>query len=313
MGLALDRANPFFTAMSLEISKMLTTPGAVGFVSYGKKEVFLFQSDPYFEIGSLTKLLTADLISNELNNKTMSLTNTLGDFFPLPSGNKYPTIVELLTHSAGYQKDYFEWKSILRCWLKIDKSISYPYRIMLSRLKKTIPKDSEKKYIYSNFGYAVLGLILEKIYNKPYYKILDEYLSSLQLYNTGVNICKSANYWVWKTNNSFIASGGVTSTINDMLSFTKYMLDKTSEYSSINLLRYFSLEDEVQPDDVGTGMSWKMRKDRTLYHTGCTENFKSYISLQKEKRKGVVVLLKDSSDDWNKAIKIARNIEKILY
>ena len=313
MGLALDRANPFITAMCLEISNILKTPGAVGFVSDDKKEEFLFQSGPYFEIGSLTKLLTADLISNELNKQTILLTDTLDDFFSLPSGNKYPTIVDLLTHSAGYQKDYFEWKSILRCWLKIDKSISYPYRIMLSRLKKTIPKDSEKKYNYSNFGYAVLGLILEKIYNKPYYKILDEYLGNLRLYNTGVNIDRSANYWVWKTNNSFIASGGVTSTINDMLSFTKYMLEKTSEYSPINLLRYFRLEDEIQPDDIGIGMSWKMRKDRILYHTGCTENFKSYISIQKEKRRGVVVLLKDSSEDRNKAKAIGKSIEELLY
>ena len=295
--------------MTSQFVGLLKCPGAVGYVVKGVKNYYSFGSNNLFEIGSLTKLLTADMVSDELCMQTLSLKNTVDDFFPMPQKRNYPTIVELLTHSSGYQKDYFEWKSILRYFLGIDESISYTKKIMLSRLKKTITAESDKHYRYSNFGYAVLGMILEIIHKLPFHLILKDYLCKIGMKNTGLNLVDSEEYWAWNVNNTFVASGGVTSNISDMLHFLDYLLHKNTQYTPIKVLRYFDNKDEVEECDIGIGMSWKMRQDLTFYHTGCTENFNSYISVNKEKNSGVVVLLKESGDNLNEAKKIGHEIE----
>ena len=303
---------PLFPTMTSRFADLLKSPGAIGYIVRGDQNCYNFRSNDLFEIGSLTKLLTADMVSNELYMQTLSLNNTVGDFFPVPKNKDYPTIVELLTHSSGYQKDYFEWKSVLHYYLGIDNSITYPKKVMITRLKKTIPAETDKHYRYSNFGYAVLGMILEKIRKRPYHLILKDYLCKLGMKNTGVNTIESEDYWVWDLKNTFIASGGVTSNIKDLLHFLDYLLCKNTEYTPIKILRYFDSKDEVEEDDIGIGMSWKIRQDLTFYHTGCTENYNSYISVNKEKCRGVVVLLKESGNNLNTAKIIGHEIERFL-
>ena len=298
--------------MTSRFADFLKSPGTIGYIVRGDQNSYNFRCDDLFEIGSLTKLLTADMVSNELYMQTISLNNTVGDFFPVPKNKEYPTIVELLTHSSGYQKDYFEWRSVFHYYLGIDNSITYPKKVMISRLRKTIPDETDKHYRYSNFGYAVLGMILEKIQKRPYHLILKDYLCKLGMNNTGVNMVESEDYWTWDLNDTFIASGGVTSNIGDMLHFLDYLLCKKTEYTPIKILRYFDTEDDVEEDDIGIGMSWKIRQDFTFYHTGCTENFNSYISVNKEKRRGVVVLLKESGNNLNAAKTIGYEIERFL-
>ena len=60
------------------------------------------QADSLFDIGSISKTFTAQVILKLVSEKKLSLSDSVDAFLPLPKGD-YPTIEMLLTHTAGYK------------------------------------------------------------------------------------------------------------------------------------------------------------------------------------------------------------------
>ena len=104
--------------------------------------------------------------------------------------------------------------------------------------------------------------------------------------HTRINTSYSGRLWDWNEKDCFISAGGITSTISDMVKFSQHLLLNTSEFCSYNILRPLN-----NASDIGVGMSWRIKDDNTAYHTGCTANFNSYISINKFYQKAIVVLL----------------------
>jgi CubicO group peptidase (beta-lactamase class C family) len=283
--------------------------GVAGIVQDGNVQVFSNEvSDEcfdLFEIGSLTKTFTAALVQQEIDNSEISLNDRIDCFFNLPKIRIYPTIGELLTHHAGYKKDYFEIIPIVRCILGLDKSIVFPRWTIMKRIFLTGP--GKKQYCYSNFGYAVLGLVLENIHSQSYPVILNEYLAKNGLLNTGINISDAPGFWRWSKRDAFTAAGGITSCLNDMLRYVKILMEDKSPNSELLLLK--KTLDVSEENCVGLGMSWKIRSDSTAFHTGCTGRFNSYVSINTTTRTGIIVLLNSPYDKVFSAKDIGNSIE----
>ena len=75
----------------------------IGFYKGGKCYVFGSEEDNHFfyDIGSITKTITAHLILKLHDSQILDIHKTIDSYLPLKSG-KYPTIYQLLTHTAGY-------------------------------------------------------------------------------------------------------------------------------------------------------------------------------------------------------------------
>ena len=167
----------------------------------------------------------------------------------------------------------------------LDKYVINTKSVICSRIrseKLTTPT----RYLYSNFGYAILGIILEELNSKRYADIVLDYTHRLGMEHTRINTSYSGRLWDWNENDCFISAGGITSTISDMVKFSQHLLLNTSEFCSYNILRPLN-----NSSDIGVGMSWRIKDDNTAYHTGCTANFNSYISINKFYQKAIVVLL----------------------
>lgn len=82
--------------------------GQASFTVYGENAQILPAENHIYEIGSLTKTLTADLIEKAASEGRISLDATIDAYLPLSEGKSYPTVKELLTHTSGYRAYYFE-------------------------------------------------------------------------------------------------------------------------------------------------------------------------------------------------------------
>jgi CubicO group peptidase (beta-lactamase class C family) len=117
-----------------------------------------------FQIGSLTKQITAAVIMELVEEKKISLQDKLDQYFPgFINGDKI-TIEHLLTHTSGIY-NYTNDSAIMNR----DVTKHYSREEMLT-LFKGYPSDFEPgtKWNYSNSAYSLLGYIIEKVEKQPY-------------------------------------------------------------------------------------------------------------------------------------------------
>lgn len=139
-------------------------------------------SDTKFRIGSNTKQFTAACILQLVEQGKLSLDDTLGKYF---SGFEYGdtvTVHMLLTHSSGLQ-DYFSFPEFdLRPVVISNDSMVH---LLRGKLYNFLPGCDIG---YSNSGYYLLGLIVEKVSGQSLEEYMDQHLLQVAgMGNTGVD------------------------------------------------------------------------------------------------------------------------------
>ena len=140
-------------------------------------------SETRFRLGGLTSIFTAMLILKLEQNGLLSLDDAVSKYFPKLSfpyydGSRPPiTIKELLTHHSGLPINI--WKG---SWASRPENFqhlfSQPDRLFLSQLPNSI-------YSYSNVGYDLLGMIIEKVTGMRFEQALNKMiLNPMGLKNT---------------------------------------------------------------------------------------------------------------------------------
>ena len=146
---------------------------AVGFSDFAKKEPITLQSA--FEIGSISKTITAVAVLILLEKGLISLEDNLTKFFP---GLTYEevTLRGLLSHtsglfdvsSVGKLKDQFN-----AFYNRVDVPYTNKdYLAYLEKYKPPVEVIPDEKNIYSNTGYVLLALVVEKVSGVPFHEFL---------------------------------------------------------------------------------------------------------------------------------------------
>lgn len=132
-----------------------------------------------FQIGSITKSMTAMMLFKLIEKKQLDLNDKLSKFYPkIPNAEKI-TISQMLHHSSGLG-DYVVGKNTMK-WLTEKVSEE---QIMNHIIEQGSLFEPGTKVQYSNSGYYLLTKILEKISKKSYADNLKETLvQPLQLKN----------------------------------------------------------------------------------------------------------------------------------
>ncbi|MCE3075864.1 serine hydrolase domain-containing protein [Chryseobacterium gwangjuense] len=130
-----------------------------------------------FQIGSITKSMTAMMLFKLIEKKELNLNDKLSKFYPkIPNAEKI-TISQLLHHSSGLG-DYVVGKNTMK-WLTEKVSEE---QIMNHIIEQGSLFEPGTKVQYSNSGYYLLTKILEKISKKSYADNLKEtFVQPLQL------------------------------------------------------------------------------------------------------------------------------------
>jgi CubicO group peptidase (beta-lactamase class C family) len=135
--------------------------------------------DTKFSIASGTKLFTALGIGTLIDQNKIALDTEIHDVFKEPMSfiDKKATILHLLTHTSGiydyYDEDVvtdFDNSYLEIPWYKLETPTDY-LPLFINRNMKFRPGQGIS---YSNGGYVLLGIIIEKITNKKYRTYIEE-------------------------------------------------------------------------------------------------------------------------------------------
>lgn len=284
-----------------------------------KKSQQTLNDSSLFEIGSITKIFTASLVSILVEENLLNYDSTLNSYFDKKYRNKYLdtlTIRNLVQHTANLPKMPVDFGAH-------EKELNNPYahytkKQLLNFYKKYRPIPLGKKdsrYMYSNVSYGLLEIAIEKVCGKDYESILNEkILAPMGMNNTFAaydkkekskkNLTKAYSrngqkvpHWDFQ---SFTASEGLKSNVTDLITFLKLHLDlQETPYDSL-------FTDNASPK-VNTGMSdnafmgngWHVIKLKKYYnavlHAGSSSGHRAFIGFVKETQTGVVLLSNSES------------------
>ncbi len=158
-----------------------------GYADRDKKEVVEPQS--LFRIASISKTLTAAAVLQLVEHKKLDLDDKVFDVLHLeaPKGVQFDerwkkvTILQLLQHTGGWDRDrkhgfdpMFASPQICK-ELKIE-SPADAHAIIRFMLQKPLDFEPDKEYHYSNFGYCLLGRVVEKVSGQSYEEYVKEHI-----------------------------------------------------------------------------------------------------------------------------------------
>ena len=272
--------------------------GQVSYTVYGENAQILAPELHTYEIGSITKTFTAALINKAVTEGLIDLDQTIDKYLELPEGNDYPSIKELLTHTSGYKSFYFEKPMISNFLHGRNDYFGITKDMLLSRLSKlNMPKENYD-FKYSNFGYAVLGLVLEAVYETDYVSLANDFIQrDLGLENTRVLAQDGdlGNYWEWTETDAYLSAGDIRTNISDILSYAKMQLDGNPYFlechKSLKTIhdsteKYRILD--INIDEIG--MAWSIdRENDIIWHNGATGYYNTYIGFSPKTGNAVVI------------------------
>ena len=276
----LDENNRFMGSLSISENGKVTYSKTIGKadLASGKSSDKLTK----YRIGSISKMFTACLIFQAIEENKLSLTQNINRFFPKITSAKEISIGNLLNHRSGIHNftndtSYFNYYTAS----KSQKEMLEIIQASGSDFK------SNSKAEYSNSNYILLSFILEKIYKKSYEELLDIKIIQPQgLKNTyfgkklelAKNECASYRFsgkWeLEKETNSSVSlgAGGIVSTTEDLLFFI-------SNLFAGKIINTASLEQMTKLEDgYGMGIFPVPFYDKKGFgHTGGIDGFSSFL------------------------------------
>ncbi len=203
---------------------------------YGMADLELnvpLKPDMTFRIGSLTKQFTAVAVFMLIERGILSFSETITSFFPeSPENWKNITIEHLLTHSSGLTSYTTSSE-----WEKITKEDIKPEQIVEIIKKDSLLFPPGDHLYYSNSGYFLLGVIIEKItgqrygdfinknifiplgMNNSYFGSHSEVISGrVKGYKKNDGVFKNADYI---SMSSPFSAGGLLSSVDDLAVFNE--------------------------------------------------------------------------------------------
>ena len=244
-----------------------------------------------FRIGSITKMFTAAMVLQLVDERKLKLTDTLDKYFPrVPNANKI-TIAHVLSHRSGIHgiSGDPEYRSLRT------KGTTTPE--LLAMVEKAGPSDFEPgtKFLYTNENYLLLGLLIEKLTGKTYPENLAKRITSkiglrdTYAANSSIDPDKNESFSYrygrdWDQEDEihwslFFGAGSIISTPIDLVKFITALFDgKVISKQSLALMT-------TMKDDYGFGMDVVKFGDKTYFgHTGGAQSFGAWLAYQPEEK-----------------------------
>ena len=121
-----------------------------------------------YAIGSISKQFTASALLLLQQDGKLSLDDKVAKYFPQLTRANEITIRQLLSHTAGYQ-DYWPQDYLFADMLRPTE----PSAILDRWARQPLDYEPGTRWQYSNTGYVVAGLIVEKVSGEPLYRFLE--------------------------------------------------------------------------------------------------------------------------------------------
>ena len=260
------------------------------------------QPDMVFRIGSITKQITAAAILKLVEDGNVELKAPISRYLnTLPKAWEAVTVEQLLNHTAGIPNhtETPAYKTRLREDL--------PPHDLLEAYVAELPLDFEPgtKYRYSNTGYILLGMLIEKVSGQSYSEFLQKrlfepldlkrirYGSETELIPGMVpGYTKGPKPSAYRSTTQAFASGGLVSTADDVARWLQSLYEgKVLKPASLaRMMTPIHLKDGKE---VGYGFGIGFRPiagTRLAGHAGGVPGYKSWAEADPATRTLVVIL-----------------------
>ncbi|WP_312553035.1 serine hydrolase domain-containing protein [Empedobacter brevis] len=277
------------------------------FIAYGKlnaESQASIDKNSVFEIASITKILTSNLIAQAVLDHKLKLDDYIDRFLPKeyvlqPNLRNKIKISDLASHQSGLPD--IDFGKLIE--LNPQQPVS---NVTAQTLADIINNCSELKdygkYRYSTIGYTLLGQILEKVYGKSYDEMIRaNMIKPLHMNNTLTKDFNVKNrttahnpnggiqeFFKW---NITAPAGLVKSNASDMVTYLKAVLNKeTMEGKAAVITEQIVYKDEKR--EMGLGLNIVTDDKNTIYmKSGDSMGQSSIICYNRNKKWGIIILL----------------------
>ena len=266
--------------------------------------------DTAFEIGSVSKTMTAALLADLIGQGKGSLDDPLSAW--LPPGTKLPDyqgkpilLRHVVTHTSGLPSlpSRMGAPDMADPYAKLDEAA-----LLASLGDVTLTSAPGTTFAYSNFASMVLsyavarraGTDLEALLKQRLFAPLGMRHAYVNAAPAGVRVAtghtpntRPTSAWHFQTNLAGV--GGVRATLDDMVRYVQGQLGTATSPISPAL----RMSQQKVSDAPPMAMNWMLMPvgGRTVHvHEGGTGGFSSFVSFDQQKQRGVVIL---SDTTWN--------------
>lgn len=247
-----------------------------------------------YRIASITKMYTAVMIFQLVEEGKLKLTDTLGKFFPQISNGGKITIAHVLAHRSGIHDVLLE----LNMRPQPDKAPITQEELVAIICKGKSDFEPGTKHNYSNSGYALLGVIVERLSGQSYAEALKKRITSkiglqdtyVMTRNIDVNKNESLTYrytggWQLQPQippSILFGAGSIISTPADMAKFIHALFEgKFISQEHLAVMKTIK-------DGDGSGMEPFLFAGKTFYgHTGGGSTHGAWLAYMPEEKLAV--------------------------
>ena len=318
--------SPLVTAGSPGLAVIVLKSGEVVFEhGYGTANLesrAAITPDTDFRLASFTKQFTATCIMLLVHDGKLSYDDTLTKIFPgFPTYGSKVTVRMLLTHTSGL-KDYEDLYAAQFPGVDDGKVPQIKDAQILALMEQQTGTDflPGSQWRYSNTGYAMLAMIVEKVSGKPFGDFLHERIfvpldmTHTLAYEKGKNevphramgYTKNNGAWVeadQSSTSAVLGDGGIYSNVEDLAKWDRALRENTLLSAAEMQVAFTPVKvpggaktDDGTPTEYGFGWFLDPYKGRKrTWHSGTTTGFRTYI--ERFTDEGLTIIILCNRDD----------------
>jgi CubicO group peptidase (beta-lactamase class C family) len=255
-----------------------------------------------FETGSITKVFTAALLANFVNEEKIELDDYINDYIDFTiKDNVKISFKQLATHTSGLPR-------LPEILSSPTLSLENPYKdfgveeLKMDLSEKLVMLDEPgAKSEYSNLGVGLLGYVLSEIGNSTYEDLLQSKIfEKYHMFNSTTIRSSVMDKLVLGRNEKgevvsnwdmsiLMGAGGILSTAEDL---TKFAIAHFDDFNSD--LKMTRTPFHQVTENFSTGLAWGIVKSESgakwYWHNGGTGGYTSSMIIDTEKENSVIVL-----------------------
>ena len=257
-----------------------------------------------FRLASVTKQFTAMCIMKLVQSGRLGYEHTLQQIFPeFPTYGDNITIRHLLQHTSGL----IAYEDLIPDTATVQVRDKDVLRMMMAQDSTYFPPGAQ--YRYSNSGYAVLAMIVEKVSGKSFAQFLQENIfQPLGMKNTiahekGISTVKNRALGYRQEGGQFIfadqsvtsavlGDGGIYSSVEDLLKWDRALYTEKLVKQEA-LVAAFAPGVLLDGKALEYGFGWRLDQfngHRRVMHTGSTSGFRNVIQRYPDDNFTVIIL-----------------------
>jgi CubicO group peptidase (beta-lactamase class C family) len=263
--------------------------------------------DTIFDIGGVSKLFTALLLSDMVRKGEVALDDPAQKYLPadmkLPVRGRPITLLDLATHRSGLPP---EPSNVLITDLNNPNSSVSPEQLSKFITGYELPRDVGAEYEYSNLGYQLLALALARREQKDFRSLLStRILVPLNLVSTGYEVPDALKDKLTighdghvrpinaKPLPALLGADSLKSNVKDMMALVAAMLGDSNATPGSAVADTLKVRRPTDVAERSVGLGWyfaKVHATEIVWLNGQASGFRSFVGFAPGKHLGVVLL-----------------------